>query len=123
MFRPKTCSKSSSTGYDNQSGRDYQSRGVLEKLYVYKAALRSVLAVSQDSHGETSQTLPLLIGCSTCVSVLNMCPDVGALSQLVMSTLDPTAGVTLPQTEEESEPPAQGIKPHCFSACLVQVPV
>lgn len=37
-----------------------------------------------------------------------MCPDVGALSQLVMSTLDPNAGVTLPPLEGAAEPTEEG---------------
>ncbi|XP_042337882.1 arf-GAP with Rho-GAP domain, ANK repeat and PH domain-containing protein 1-like, partial [Plectropomus leopardus] len=44
----------------------------------------------------------LLIGC------LSICPDVGALSQLVMSSLDPNAGVTLPPLEGAAEPPEDG---------------
>lgn len=41
-----------------------------------------------------------------------MCPDVGALSQLVTSCLDPTAGVTLPPVDGAAEPSDEGITPH-----------
>ncbi len=37
-----------------------------------------------------------------------LCPDVGALSQLVMSTLDQNAGVTLPPLEGAAEPTEEG---------------
>lgn len=37
-----------------------------------------------------------------------VCPDVGALSQLVMSALDQNAGVTLPPLEGAAEPPEEG---------------
>lgn len=55
--------------------------------------------------GSTDQTLCVLIG--SMLSVF-MCPDVGALSQLVTSTLDPNTGVTLPPLEGAAEPTEEG---------------
>ena len=41
-----------------------------------------------------------------------MCPDVGALSQLVMSTLDQNSGVTLPPLQDAAEPTEEGTDTH-----------
>lgn len=83
--------------------------------YVYKAALRSVFSYFRRfKQAKQLRNSP---------SSLAVCPDVGALSQLVMSTLDQTTGITLPPLEGESEPTEEGINLHCFSTCLVQVPI
>lgn len=73
-----------------------------------------IIACSALRSGSTVVTC-LLIGCSTHVSVFNLCSDVGALSQLVMSSLDPNAGVTLPVVDGEDGPTEEGISLFCLN--------